>query len=266
MLQVDILQHVTTATLTLSDIDDVHLSPSNAETRSAAQPAGHMTAYLSFAREQRRLLPKGLSSGEREKLLGTRWKALSKAEKAQYCKGCMDTAPNPNRSAYTAFCRAQRLLLPPSLPNAKREAVLGRLWAELPERERTAYRLGGSRAPLPAPAPPTPSALPEQDDSQHKRARTAASMVSPAAPEIRLYHPLPENTAVASLAPPTAHALPFFVPTAPSSASTSPTTGHSLSTDINDADDYDWEKYLRLDEGFISSALASPEALQQTWE
>ena len=26
MLQVDILQHVTTATLTLSDIDDVHLS------------------------------------------------------------------------------------------------------------------------------------------------------------------------------------------------------------------------------------------------
>ena len=30
--------------------------------------------------------------------------------------------------------------------------------------------------------------------------------------------------------------------------------------------DYDWEKYLRLDEGFISSALASLEALQQTWE
>ena len=228
-----------------------------------SQPAGHMTAYLSFAREQRRLLPKGLSSAEREKLLSTRWKALSKAEKAQYCKGCMDTAPNPNRSAYTAFCRAQRLLLPPSLPNAKREAVLGRLWAELPESERTAYRLGGSRAPLPAPAPPTPSALPEQDHLQHKRARTAASMVSPAAPEIRLYHPLPENTAVASLAPPTAHALPFFVPTAPSSASTSPTT---VSTDINDADDYDWEKYLRLDEGFISSALASLEALQQTWE
>ena len=92
-------------------------------------------------------------------------------------------------------------------------------------------------------------------------------MVSPAAPEIRLYHHLPENTAMASLAPPMAYALPFFVPTAPSSASTSsPTTSHSLSTDINDADDYDWEKYLRLDEGFISSALASLEALQQTWE
>ena len=230
-----------------------------------------MTAYLSFAREQRRLLPKGLSSAEREKLLSTRWKALSKAEKAQYCKGCKDTAPNPNRLAYTAFCRAQRLLLPPTLPNAKREAVLGRLWAELPERERTAYRLGGSRAPH-CPlrtAPPTPSALPEQDDvlnSQHKRARTAASMVSPGAPEMRLYYPLPEKTAVASLAPPTAYALPFFVPTAPSSASTSPTTGHRLSTDTNDADDYDWEKYLRLDEGFISSALASLEALQQTWE
>ena len=88
-------------------------------------------------------------------------------------------------------------------------------------------------------------------------------MVSPA-PNYWLYHPLPENTAaVASLAPPTAYALPFFVPTAPSSASTSPTT---VSTDINDADDYDWEKYLRLDEGFISSALASLEALQQTWE
>lgn len=227
-----------------------------------------MTAYLSFAREQRRLLPKGLSSAEREKLLSTRWKALSKAEKAQYCKGCKDTAPTPNRSAYTVFCRAQRLLLPPSLPNAKREAVLGRLWAELPERERTAYRPGGSaRAPLPAPAPPTPSALPEQDDLlnlQNKKARNAASMDSRDAPEIRLDYTLPENIAVASLlAPPTAYALPFFVLTAPTSASTLPTTGHRLS---NDADAYDWEKYLRLDEGFISSALASLEVLQQTWE
>ena len=41
-------------------------------------------------------------------------------------------------------------------------------------------------------------------------------------------------------------------------------TGYSASAFW--VDDYDWEKYLRLDEGFISSALASLEALQQTWE
>ena len=60
-----------------------------------SQPAGHMTAYLSFAREQRRLLPKGLSSAEREKLLSTRWKALSKAEKSRFERAASRSAPAP---------------------------------------------------------------------------------------------------------------------------------------------------------------------------
>ena len=226
-----------------------------------------MNAYHSFAQEQRPLL-KDSSPGEREKLLSQRWKALSKAEKANY-KGCDDTTQTPRRSAYSAFCRAQRPLLPPTLPNATREEVLGQLWAALPERERAAYLVGGSRAPVPVPAPAAPAPAPatasvplekngsEKDGSKNKKAKTAASMVSPSAPE---------NTATpltAPLAPLTASAPPFLALTAPSSAPTSPTASHSLSTDAND-DEYEWEKYLNLDEGFISSSLASLDALQQT--
>ena len=48
--------------------------------------------------------------------------------------------------------------------------------------------------------------------------------------------------------------------TNPNPASTSPTASHSLSTDTND-DDYEWEKYLRLEDGFISSSLTSLDAL-----
>ena len=234
-----------------------------------------MNAYHSFSHEQRPLLPKDVSPGEREKLLSQRWKALSKAEKANY-KSCDDTTQTPRRSAYSAFCRAQRPLLPPTLPNATREEVLGQLWAALPEREREAYLVGGSRAPVPVPAPaarvpapaPAPASVPlekdgsekdgsEKDGSKNKKAKTAASMVSPSAPE---------NTAApltAPLAPLTASAPPFLALTAPSSAPTSPTASHSLSTDAND-DEYEWEKYLNLDEGFISSSLASLDALQVT--
>ena len=217
-----------------------------------------MQAYHSFAREQRPLLSEGRSPGEREKLLSQRWKALSKAEKAHY-KGCEGSTQTPSRLAYSAFCRVQRPFLPPTLPNAQREVVLGELWARLPERERAEYRVGGSRAPVPAPTPPTASALLGEDGSKNKRSKTAASMVAPSAPESTAV-PLALLAPAAPLAPPTGSAPPFFALTAPSSASTSPTASHSLSTDIND-DGYEWEKYLRLEDGFISSSLASLDAL-----
>ena len=218
-----------------------------------------MQAYHSFAREQRPLLSEGRSPGEREKLLSQRWKALSKAEKAHY-KGCEGSTQTPSRLAYSAFCRVQRPFLPPTLPNAQREVVLGELWARLPERERAEYRVGGSRAPVPAPTPPTASALLGEDGSKNKRSKTAASMVAPSAPESTAV-PLALLAPAAPLAPPTGSAPPFFALTAPSSASTSPTaSSHSLSTDTND-DDYEWEKYLRLEDGFISSSLTSLDAL-----
>jgi hypothetical protein len=217
-----------------------------------------MQAYHSFAREQRPLLSEGRSPGEREKLLSQRWKALSKAEKAHY-KGCEGSTQTPSRLAYSAFCRVQRPFLPPTLPNAQREVVLGELWARLPERERAEYRVGGSRAPVPAPTPPTASALLGEDGSKNKRSKTAASMVAPSAPESTAV-PLALLAPAAPLAPPTGSAPPFFALTAPSSASTSPTASHSLSTDTND-DDYEWEKYLRLEDGFISSSLTSLDAL-----
>jgi hypothetical protein len=218
-----------------------------------------MQAYHSFAREQRPLLSEGRSPGEREKLLSQRWKALSKAEKAHY-KGCEGSTQTPSRLAYSAFCRVQRPFLPPTLPNAQREVVLGELWARLPERERAEYRVGGSRAPVPAPTPPTASALLQgEDGSKNKRSKTAASMVAPSAPESTAV-PLALLAPAAPLAPPTGSAPPFFALTAPSSASTSPTASHSLSTDTND-DDYEWEKYLRLEDGFISSSLTSLDAL-----
>jgi hypothetical protein len=85
-------------------------------------------------------------------------------------------------------------------------------------------------------------------------------MVAPSAPESTAV-PLALLAPAAPLAPPTGSAPPFFALTAPSSASTSPTaSSHSLSTDTND-DDSEWEKYLRLEDGFISSSLASLDAL-----
>ena len=239
-----------------------------------------MNAYHSFSHEQRPLLPKDVSPGEREKLLSQRWKALSKAEKAYY-KGCEDTTPTPSCLAYSAFCRAQRPLLPPTLPNAQREAFLGQLWAALPERERAEYFSGGSRSPvpapapaaaLPAPAPPKAAALQENGFPKYKKPKTAANTFFPSAPESTAASLAPLAPA-APLAPPTASAPPVFALTAPSSASTSPTASHSLSTETND-DDYEWvqslfepthewNQYLSLDEGFISSSLASLEALQE---
>jgi len=230
-----------------------------------------MHAYHSFAREQRPLLSNGLSPGGRERLLSQRWKALSKAEKAHY-KGCEDTILTLSFVAYSAFCLSQRPLLPPTLSNSQREASLGQLWAALPEGERAEYG-GGSRATVPAPPPapsapvPTPaSALQEKDGSKSKRPKTAASMVAPSVPESTAV-PLAPLAPAAPLAPPTGSAPPVFALTAPSSASTSPTASHSLSTDTND-DDYEWEKYLSLEEGFISSSLDSLDALhvQETSE
>ena len=227
-----------------------------------------MKAYHTFAQQQRPLL-KGVSPGEREKLLSQRWKALSKAEKAHY-KGCEDTSQAPRGSAYSAFCRARRPLLPPTLSNPAREAALGELWAGLSEREREAYLVAGSRAPVPAPdsapvpapapaalvpapAPATASVAQGKDGLKNKRAKNAASMVSYSAPE---------NTAASLVpaAPAPASAPPFLALTAPSSTPTSPTASHSLSTDADD-DEHEWEKYLLSDNDFfISSSLASLDA------
>ena len=85
-----------------------------------------MNAYHSFSHEQRPLLPKDVSPGEREKLLSQRWKALSKAEKAHYKGDAIHVVPTP--SPYTTFCRERRPLLPAGLRNAEREAALGQLW------------------------------------------------------------------------------------------------------------------------------------------
>ena len=82
-----------------------------------------MGPYQAFCHEQRPLLERDICPGEREKLLGRLWKALSKAEKAHY--KMEEVRPSP----YSLFCQGQRPLLPPDLPGATREMVLGRLWA-----------------------------------------------------------------------------------------------------------------------------------------
>ena len=106
-----------------------------------------MGPYQAFCQEQRPLLERDICPGEREKLLGRLWKALSKAEKAHY--KMEEVRPSP----YSLFCQGQRPLLPPDLPGATREMVLGRLWAALSEPERAKYKAGGSSAPVPAPVP-----------------------------------------------------------------------------------------------------------------
>ena len=57
----------------------------------------YMTAYTKFCQEQRPHLPTNLFNAEREKTLGARWKALSRAEKDRYNVqvGAPSPAPSP---------------------------------------------------------------------------------------------------------------------------------------------------------------------------
>ena len=109
-----------------------------------------MKAYHTFAQQQRqRQLLKGVSPGEREKLLSQQWKALSKAEKAHY-NGCEDTSQAPRGSAYSAFCRARRPLLPPTLSNIQHERRPLVNYGQVSPRGR------GKRISLPEVVPPCP--------------------------------------------------------------------------------------------------------------
>ncbi len=112
-------------------------------------PARPMSAYQAFSHGQGPLLSGPFNRGEREKLLGERWKALSKAEKAQYKVSGIERR-NRARSPYNAFCQIQRPLLPPYLQNANREAILGHMWSALSGTERAKY----APVPEPSPAPP----------------------------------------------------------------------------------------------------------------
>ena len=110
-------------------------------------------AYQAFALERRPLLPNDMRRGEREKLLGQLWKALTKTEKDQWTvKSSAYTQPNP----YHAFCKKHRSLLPPALQNQERDIALGQMWRALSETERAKYKADGSRA---LPGPNTATAL-----------------------------------------------------------------------------------------------------------
>ena len=113
-------------------------------------PARPMSAYQAFSHGQGPLLSGPFTRGERERLLGERWKALSKAEKAQYKVSGIERR-NRSRSPYNAFCKIQRPLLPPYLQNANREALLGAMWSALSGTERAKYI---TPVPEPRPAPP----------------------------------------------------------------------------------------------------------------
>lgn len=67
--------------------------PAPASAPPAKKPSSNKP-YHDFCREQRPLLPPNMSNGDREKLLGSRWKALSKAEKAKYSHKGDSTPPS----------------------------------------------------------------------------------------------------------------------------------------------------------------------------
>ena len=106
---------------------------------------GLANAYINFCKEQRPLLPPGLSNAAREALLGQRWKAFSDAKKSKYQTG---------GTAYYEFCCEQRPLLPPGLRNADREALLGERWRALSQAEKA------SRAGIALPDVKTPRVNP----------------------------------------------------------------------------------------------------------
>ena len=103
------------------------------------------SSYQSFCKEQRPLLPTDMETGEKESILGQRWKALSDTEKAKYAaKG---------ETGYVCFCKEQRPLLPAGLRNAERERLLGQQWKALSKTERAKYKAAGAAlAPAPVPA------------------------------------------------------------------------------------------------------------------
>ena len=75
-----------------------------------AKRAHTRSPWFEFCHEQQLLLPTGLDTAEKEKLLVKKWKALSKAEKANYKVG-VSRAPAP---ASAAVALTPRIALTPS--------------------------------------------------------------------------------------------------------------------------------------------------------
>ena len=222
-----------------------------------------MGPYQAFCQEQRPLLERDICPGEREKLLGRLWKALSKAEKAHY--KMEEVRPSP----YSLFCQGQRPLLPPDLPGATREMVLGRLWAALSEPERAKYKAGGSSAPVPAPVPtalvlPTVSNMtttgrgPGSEDFLEDRC-PKGKIAKTAARDCDTPGVTP-TTAPPALLALSASLTPLLVPALPSIVSTTPTANTSPSIDTNN----DSDELLAL-ECFVNGCI-SLEALEDAVE
>jgi len=171
--------------------------------------------------------------------------------------------------AYHSFAREQRPLLSKGRSPGGRERLLSQRWKALSKAEKAHYK-GCEDAIL------TPSFVAYSAFCLSQRPllpRTLSNSQREANLGL-LWAALPEGERAeyrvggSRVAVPTGSAPePVFALTAPSSASTSLTASHSLSTDTND-DGYEWGKYLSLDEGFISSSLDSLDALhvQETSE
>jgi len=56
--------------------------------------------------------------------------------------GYLGNYKQPSTNPYIEFARSRRALLPPSMPNAEREALLGRMWKALPLTERVKFTAG----------------------------------------------------------------------------------------------------------------------------
>lgn len=118
-------------------------------------PARRKSPYTRYCLELRPLLPTGLGNAEMEETLGQAWKALSKAERAQF-----SIANRYPKNPYTLFCRQPRPLLPTGLRNAERERTLGQMWKALPDAEKASYKVDRSGAPPPAPTHTTTTPAP----------------------------------------------------------------------------------------------------------
>ena len=81
-----LLEHRQTAIYTTTSSFVSQKRPAPTQTPAFAPPAKkpHTNPYVAFCREQRPFLPTSLRNGERERTLGTWWKALSDAERARY--------------------------------------------------------------------------------------------------------------------------------------------------------------------------------------
>ena len=98
-------QHLKQLDKRLQQRQGPRLAPFPSKAKPSVKPQPYTSPYHEFCREQRPLLPRGIKNADREKLIGQKWKQLTKAEKEAYEKG-LTRFPSTGRGGLRAWSSA----------------------------------------------------------------------------------------------------------------------------------------------------------------